>query len=313
VEKMMIDVDYEIILGAKKDKDFGSVLLFGTGGTMTEAIKDYSIGLPPLNKSLANMLMQDTKAYKMLQGFRGRQAADLGRIAEILVNFSNLIVDFPDIGEIDVNPLAISGGNVSALDARIVIDKDYLPGGPSTYPHLVISPYPTKYITSWQMKSGTDVVLRPIRPEDEPAKYEMFFSSSPESLRTRFFYPLKEIPHEFLIYFVNVDYDRNISLIAEIQEDSKKRMIGAASLVMNADMTSGEIAVFVHDSFQGNGLGFKFIQVLIDIAREKSLQEVRAEVLRENTRMLGIFRHFGFTTHHSTGDAIECILKLITS
>jgi len=255
-------------------------------------------------------LMQDTKAYKMLQGFRGRQAAYLGKIAEILVNFSNLIVDFPEIAEIDVNPLAISAGNVSALDARIVIDRDYSAGGSSAYPHLVICPYPTKYVQSWQMKSGTEVILRPIRPEDEPAKYEMLFSSSPESLRTRFFYPLKEIPHEFLIYFVNVDYDRNISLIAEIQEDRKKRMIGAASLVMNADMTSGEMAVFIHDRYQGRGLGYKFIQILIEIAREKSLKEVRADVLRENMQMLGIFRRLGFITRHFQGDVIECLLKL---
>jgi len=310
VEKMMIDVDYEIILGAKKDKDFGSVLLFGTGGTMTEAIKDYSIGLPPLNKSLANMLMQDTKAYKMLRGFRGRQAADLGRITEILVNFSNLIVDFPEIAEIDVNPLAISAGNVSALDARIVIDREYPAGGPSAYPHLVICPYPTKYVQSWRMKSGTEVILRPIRPEDEPAKYEMLFSSSPESLRTRFFSTLKEIPHKFLIYFVNVDYDRNISLIAEIRENKKKKMIGTASLVMNTTMTSGELAVFIHDHYQGRGLGSKFIQILIDIAREKSLKEVRAEVLRENAQMLEIFRRSGFTNRHIQGDVIECLLKL---
>ncbi|OPY90068.1 MAG: Acetyltransferase Pat [Syntrophus sp. PtaU1.Bin208] len=310
VEKMMLDVDYEIILGAKKDKDFGSVILFGTGGTMAEAIRDYSIGLPPLNKSLANLLMQDTKAYKMLQGFRGRHAADLVRLEEILVNFSNLIVDFPEIAEIDVNPLAVAAGNVSALDARIVIDRDYLPNSSSSYPHLAICPYPTKYIQTWQMKSGREVILRPVRPEDEPAKYEMFFSSSPESLRTRFFSTLKEIPHKFLIHFVNVDYDRNISLVAEIEENKRKRMIGSASLVMNTEMTSGELAVFVHDSFQGTGLGPKFIQVLMDIAREKSLPEIRAEVLRENVRMLAIFRRFGFATRHFHGDAVECRLKL---
>ena len=310
VEKMMVDVDYEIILGAKKDKDFGSVLLFGTGGTMTEAIKDYSIGLPPLNKTLATLLMQDTKAYKMLQGFKGRYAADLGRIAEILVKFSNLIVDFPEIAEIDINPLAISAGGVSALDARIVVDGDYLSCGPLAYPHLVICPYPTRYIQTWQTKSGIEVIVRPIRPEDEPAKYEMLLSSSPESLRTRFFSTLKEIPHKFLIYFVNVDYDRNISLIAEVEEREKKKMIGAASLVMNTEMTSGELAVFVHDSFQGEGLGPRFIQILIDIAREKSLPEVRAEVLRENGKMLAIFRRFGFTSRHLHGDAIECRLKL---
>ncbi len=310
VEKMMVDMDYEILLGAKKDKDFGTFLLFGTGGTMAEVIRDYSIGLPPLNKSLATMLMEDTKAYRMLQGFRGRPAADLKRVEEIVVNISNLIVDFPEIAEIDVNPLAISAGNVSALDARIVIERVDLTGIPSAYPHLVISPYPTKYISSWVLPPDTKVILRPIRPEDEPAKYEMLFSSSPDSLRTRFFSTMKEIPHKFLIYFVNVDYDRNISMIAEIMENKKKKMIGAASIVMNADRTSGELAAFVHDDYQGRGLGPKFVHILLDIAREKSLQQVRAEVLRENTRMVGIFRNFGFSARHLEADVIEYRLKL---
>lgn len=310
IEKMITPVDYEILLGAKKDKDFGSVILFGTGGTMTEAIQDYSIGLPPLNKTLATMLMQDTMVYKILKRSPGRPAVDCEKLEEILVNFSNLIVDFPEIAEININPLAISGGAVSALDARITIDRDYTPSGPSAHPHLVISPYPTKYVTTWQMPAGVEVIIRPIRPEDEPAKKEMLFSSSPESLRTRYFSTMKDIPHEFLIYFVNVDYDRHMSLVAEIKENGRKKMIGAASLVMNTEMTSSEIAVFVHDSFQGKGLGTKLIQVLLDIARERSLPEIRAEVLSENVSMLTVFKRLGFATRHIPGGTTECVLKL---
>jgi len=160
------------------------------------------------------------------------------------------------------------------------------------------------------MEPGTEVVLRPIRPEDEPAKSEMLLSSSPESLRTRFFHTVKDIPRKLLIYFVNVDYDRHMSLIAEVQEKEKKRMIGAASLVMNADMTSGELAVFVHDSYQGKGLGKRLLKALIDIARDKSLPEVHAEVLSENAAMLGIFRRFGFTVRQFPGGYSECRLKL---
>jgi len=311
VEKMMTRVDFEILLGAKKDKDFGSFVYFGAGGTMAGAIRDYSVGLPPLNKTLATMLMQDTQVYKILHGVLGIASTNIARLEEILVNFSNLIVDFPELAEIEVNPLAISIDNMAVLDARFMIEREPIPRGPSSYPHLAISPYPTKYVTSWRTLSGTEVVLRPIRPEDEPAKYEMLLSSSPESLRTRFFYTVKDIPHKFLIHFVNVDYDRHMSLIAEIREDEKKRMIGAASLVMNSDMTSGELAVFVHDSYQGKGLGTRLLKALIDIAREKSLPEVRAEVLSENTTMLGIFRRFGFTIHHLPGGASECLLKLI--
>jgi acetyltransferase len=310
VEKMITDVDYELILGAKKDKDFGSVILFGMGGTAAEFIKDFSIGLPPLNQTLAKMLMQDTKAYKMLQGFRGKPPADFDGLEEILVNFSNLIVDFPEIAEIDINPLAISNGRASALDARIIIDKDYGAAGRSPYPHLVIIPYPTKYITPWQLSEGTEVLLRPIRPEDEPAEHEMLSSLSEETLRTRFFSTIKEISHEWLILFCNIDYDRHMAIVAEVRESGKKKMIGVARLIMNTDLTSGELAVLVHDRFQGRGLGTKFVEVLIGIARERDLDDVRAEVLTENENMLKVFRRLGFTTRWLIGGTTEAVLKL---
>jgi acetyltransferase len=309
-EKMVTEVDYELILGARKDRDFGSVILFGMGGTMAEFIKDFSIGLPPLNQTLAKMLMQDTKVYKMLQGFRGKPAADFEGLEEILVNFSNLIVDFPEIAEIDINPVAISNGMASALDARIVIDKDYAAAGQAQYPHLIITPYPTKYITPWQLSDGTEVLLRPIRPEDEPAEHEMLSALSKETIRTRFFSSIKEISHEWLILFCNIDYDRHMAIVAEMEENGKKSMIGVARLIMNADLTSGELAVLVHDRFQGRGLGTKFVEMLIGIARERGLEHVRADVLTENVSMLKVFRRLGFTTQWAAGGTSEAVLKL---
>lgn len=311
VEKMVTDVDYELILGAKKDRDFGSVILFGMGGTMAEFIKDFSIGLPPLNQTLAEMLIQDTKVYKMLQGFRGRPAADFQGLDEIIVNFSNLVVDFPETAEIDINPLAISNGKACALDARIIIDKDYDAAVcRSAHPHLIITPYPTRYTTPWQLSDGTEVVLRAIRPEDEPAEHEMLSTLSEETLRTRFFSTVKDISHEWLILFCNIDYDRHMAIVAETEEKGKKSMIGVARLLMNQDLTSGEMAVLVHDRFQGKRLGSKFVEMLIDIARERGLEEVRANVLTENRRMLNVFRRLGFTTQWVPGGTSEVVLKL---
>ncbi|MCX5806741.1 MAG: bifunctional acetate--CoA ligase family protein/GNAT family N-acetyltransferase [Proteobacteria bacterium] len=310
VEQMIIDVDYELILGAKKDKDFGSVILFGMGGTMAEFIKDFSIGLPPLNQTLAKMLMQETRVYKMLQGFRGKPAADFEGLEEILVSFSNLIVDFPEIAEIDINPLAISNGKATALDARIIIDKNYVPAGRSIYPHLIITPYPTRYITPWQLSDGTDILLRAIRPEDEPAEHEMLSSLSEKTLRTRFFSIFKDISHEWLILFCNIDYDRHMAIVAEIEENGKKSMIGVARLIMNQDMTSGEVAFLVHDKFQGKHLGSKLLEILIQIARERGLEEVRADVLTENERMLHVFKLLGFSTQWVPGGTSEAVLKL---
>jgi acetyltransferase len=310
VEKMVADVDYELILGAKKDRDFGSVILFGMGGTMAEFFKDFSIGLPPLNQTLAKMLIQDTRVYKMLQGFRGKPAADFEGLEEILVNFSNLIVDFPEIAEIDINPLAISNGSASALDARIIIDNNYKANGRSPYPHLIITPYPTKYITHWKLSDGTNVLLRPIRPEDEPADRELLSSLSEETMRTRFFSAIKYISHEWLILFCNIDYDRHMAIVAEMEENGKKKMIGVARLIMNQDMTSGEVAVLVQDKFQGKRLGSKLVEMLIGIARERGLEDVRADVLPGNESMLNVFRRLGFSTQSVPGGTSEAVLKL---
>jgi acetyltransferase len=310
VEKMVTDVDYELILGSKKDKDFGSVILFGMGGTAAEFIEDFSIGLPPLNQTLAKMLMQDTKVYKMLQGFRGKPPADFEGLEEILVNFSNLIVDFPEIAEIDINPLAITKGKATALDARIIIDKNYDATGRSPYPHLIITPYPTKYSKPWKLSDGTEVLLRPIRPEDESAEHEMLSSLSEETLRTRFFSVIKNMSHEWLILFCNIDYDRHMAIVAEVRENGKSRMIGVARLIMDQDRRSGEVAVLVQDKFQGKRLGSKFVEMLIGIARERGLEDIRADVLTENESMLKVFRRLGFSTHSVPGGTTDAVLKL---
>jgi acetyltransferase len=310
VQKMFADIDYELILGSKIDKDFGSVILFGMGGTMAEFIKDFSLGLPPLNQTLAKMLIQDTRIYKMLQGFRGKAPADFEGLEKILVNFSNLIVDFPEIAEIDINPLAISNGKASALDARIIIDGNYDATGRPAYPHLIITPYPTKYTTPWQLLDGTEVLLRAIRPEDEPAEREMLSTLSQETLRTRFFSAIKDISHEWLVLFCNIDYDRHMAIVAEVEEKGRKSMIGVARLIMNQDMSSGELAFLVQDKYQRKHLGSKFLEVLIRIARERELEEVRAYVLTGNKAMLNIFERLGFTTQWVPGGTSEAVLKL---
>jgi len=256
------------------------------------------------------MLMQDTRVYKMLQGFRGKPAADFEGLEEILVNFSNLIVDFPEIAEIDINPLAISNGKASALDARIIIDKNYGDTSRSTYPHLIIAPYPTRYITPWQLSDGTDVLLRPIRPEDEPAEHDMLSSLSEQTLRTRFFSLFKNISHEWLILFCNIDYDRHMAIVAEMTENGRKSMIGVARLIMDQDMNSGEVAVLIQDRFQGKRLGSKLVEILIRIARERGLEDVRADVLTENKPMLNVFKRLGFTMRGGTDGTSEALLKL---
>lgn len=309
VQKMIERIDYEIMLGAKKDKYFGSVILFGMGGIGTEIFKDFSIGLPPLNQTLARRLMEETKVYKMIQGYRGKSPADIRQLEQIIVSFSNLIVDFPEIAEMDINPLAISSGKAFALDARIIIDKDSLEYT-TQYPHLVITPYPTKYIIPWRMQDGTEAILRPIRPEDEPLEHEMLSTLSEEALIGRFFQVIKNITHEMLIRFCNIDYDREMAIVAEVKEVEKRRIIGIGRIITESDFKKVEFAVVVHDDYQGKGLGYKLLDMLIGIAQEKGLEMIYGIVLTENRRMLRICEELGFTMNQLPGGISRVELAL---
>jgi acetyltransferase len=292
VQKMIEKIDYEVILGAKKDEDFGSVIMFGMGGTSVQIFQDFAVGLPPLNQTLARRLIEETKAYRLLKGYRGKQPADLAKLEQIIVNFSNLIIDFPEIAEVDINPIAITDGAAYALDARIVIDKNCIEYT-SAYPHLIITPYPTKYIMTWRMTDGTEVLLRPIRPEDEPMEHEMLSTLSEKTLRERFFQAIKHITHEMHIRFCNIDYDREMAIVAELREGEKKRIIGIGRLIIEPDGKAAEFAVVVHDDFHGKGLGYKLVDMMIGIAQEKALEEVYALVQSDNTRMLSVCRKLG--------------------
>ena len=309
VQKMIENVDYEIILGAKKDKDFGSIILFGMGGIGAEVFKDISIGLPPLNQILARRLMEETKVYKMLQGYRGKKPADMKELEQLLVSFSNLIVDFPEIAEMDINPIAITNGKAYGLDARIIIDKESI-DHTLPYPHLVITPYPTRYITFWKLSDGTEVTLRPIRPEDEPLEHEMLSTLSQETLRTRFFYIVRDISHEMLIRFCNIDYDREMAMVAEVKDGSRRRIIGIGRLIIEPDFRSGEYAVLVHDDYQGRGLGYKLVDLIIGIAQDKGLEEIYGSVLTENEKMLNMARKLGFQYKMMSGGVTEVRLAL---
>ena len=309
IEEMLQEIDYELILGAKKDKDFGSVILFGMGGITTEFVKDFSVGLPPLNQTLARMLMEETKVYKMLQGFRGKAPANLQELEEILVGFSSLIVDFPEIAEIDINPLAVSNGRARALDARIVIDEAYVEGK-KPHPHLVIAPYPSRFITTWTLSDGTEVLLRPIRPEDEPLEREMLATLSEEATKWRFFSTVRPLDHEWLIVFCNIDYDRHMAIVAEVNEKGKKKIIGVARLIKNPVSATAEFAVLVHDAYQGRGLGYKLTEMLIEIGRRGGLEGIEGQLLTGNTRMLKICRELGFSYKVTPDGTTEVILRL---
>jgi acetyltransferase len=309
VQPMVENVDYELILGSKKDSEFGSVILFGMGGTAAEFFKDFSIGLPPLNQNLAHRMIEDTTAFKMIRGFRNVLPVEMVQLEQIMFNFSNLIIDFPEIVEMDINPLAVSNGKPVALDARIVV-KDITVDSRNPYPHLVITPYPGQYIQTWKMHNGHNVLLRPIRPEDEPLEYEMLTTLSEESRRLRFFVTIRTINHEMLTRFCNIDYDREMAFVAVAGPGDNQKIVGISRLILDHDLKQGEFAVVVHDKYQNAGLGQKLIDLIMGIAKEKAVEKVYATILPLNYRMIHISKKIGFTIYPEDDGLIKIDLEM---
>jgi acetyltransferase len=284
---------YEMLIGSKDDPIFGPVIVFGMGGVAVEVFKDINIGLPPLNMALARMLIEDTKIYRLLKGYRGMEGVDIKAIQFLLYKFAYLIMDFPEIKEIDMNPIAVDKSGSVVLDAKVVLDKDITkPKRP--YEHLVISPYPQEYIKETRMKNGKKVVLRPIRPEDEPLEAEMFTHFSKETQRFRFFTLIKDITHQMLIRYTQIDYDREMAIIAELTEGRKKKMAGVVRLIADAYNETAEFAIVVADPWHHLGLGNMMTDYMLEIARKRGVKKVYANVLTDNHIMQHIFKKRGF-------------------
>ena len=311
IQKMITNYDYELIVGSKKESVFGPVIMFGLGGTEAEFFKDIAVGLPPLNQVLAKRLLEETKVYKILsQGFRTKPPVDLRLLEETLVKFSNLLIDFPEITEIDINPLIMTSNTAIALDARIILDKEAVRKGMDEYGHLIISPYPTRYVHLWRCRDGRMVLLRPIKPEDELLERELIAGLSKQSMRFRFFQLIKDITHEMLTRFCNIDYDREMAIIAEYISNSKRRNVGVGRLMIEPSAETGEFAVLVADDFQGCHLGLKLTDMLIGIAHEKKLKSIYGFALRDNTKMLRLAKKLGFMTQTYSSDETKITLEL---
>jgi len=294
VQPMIEKNGYELIIGSKRDPLFGSVIIFGTGGIGVELFNDVVVEFPPLNQTLARGMIERTRVYKLLKGYRNRRPANIRLLEEILVKFSQLITDFSQIKEVDINPLVIDENDAVALDARIIIDLKRVYSKPQTCDHLVIKPYPTKYITECVIRDGKKVLLRPIKPEDEPLIVELFHTFSEETMRFRFFQVIKEIPHEILARYCNIDYDREITIVAERTDGKSRKIIGMTRLIVEPDGERGEIAVVVGDPWQNLGLGSKMLDYIIEISKDIGLKDIFGEILAENTRMIHLCNKRGF-------------------
>ncbi len=296
VQPMITREGYELILGSSIDPQFGPVLLFGRGGVLVEVDPDRSLGLPPMNTTLARRMMEQTRIYKALCGVRGLPAADLPALETLLVNFSRLVVEQPWIREIDINPLLAHGERLLALDARVVLHAaDTLE---QELPRPVIRPYPQQYCSEFTMKDGTRVTIRPIRPEDEPLMIDFHSRLSDRSVYLRYFQPLKltqRTAHERLTRICFIDYDREMALVTELKrEDGQSEVLAVGRLSKLHGRDEAEIAVLVRDEYQHKGLGTELVGRLMQIARDEKLKGVVSTMLGVNREMRAICKRLEF-------------------
>ena len=284
----------ELIVGAKKDPVFGAVMMVGAGGITAEVLADRALELPPLNERLARGMLESLRIRPLLGTYRGRRAVNLDRLVEVLMRFSYLIAENPCIAELDVNPLLVTPDGATALDARVILDLDAVAAKPRPYSHLAIRPYPDEYVRQATLRDGTKILLRPIRPEDEPLWHEHLKKCSQSSIWMRFRYLFKESTHEMATRFCFVDYDRTMAIVAEIDVDNQREIIAVARLVADADHRNAEYAILVADEWQGRGLGTLMTDYCIELCDSWGMDRVYAETTVDNGRMKNILRRHKF-------------------
>jgi acetyltransferase len=297
----------ELILGVSRDPIFGPVVLFGTGGTAVEVVDDTAIALPPLDDVLAADLIDRTRISRLLGGYRDRKPADRKAICLALNGVSQMIVDFPCIVSMDINPLLADSEGVIAVDARIEIDpKDVERLGPN--PDLAIRPYPADWNRDMS-PDGDRYHIRPIKPADVSLYAAFLAKVTPEDLRLRFFSQRKSIPHQMLLRLTQLDYDREMAFVAL---DASGELAGIARLAADPDHETAEYGLLVRSDLQGHGLGWALLRQLVDYAASDGLAKLEGIILRENTKMLAMCREFGFamTRHPLEADLLVATIKL---
>jgi acetyltransferase len=284
----------ELLAGIVDDSAFGPVVAFGHGGTTVEIMHDTSLELPPLNRLLAHRLVARTRVYQLLQAHRGTPSADMDAVIDVLIRLGQLAADQPEICELDINPLLADAAGVIALDARLRV----APSPGLSAARLAIAPYPQHLVTCAELRDGTAVVLRPLRPEDEPMLHDLAAHMNQEDLRLRFFTPLRGLTHAVAARLSQLDYDREMAMLAECQGMA----LGVAHFFADPDNRRAEYAIAVRSDWHGRGVGYLLMSRLIEIAAERGIGELVGEVLRENEPMLQMCRELGFTIATEPGD-----------
>ena len=295
----------ELYIGVVTDEPFGPVIAFGAGGTMIELMNDHAMELPPLNQFLARRLIERSRVHETLGAWRGAPAVDMAALEQVLLRVSEMVCELPQLREMDINPIIVDEQGAIAVDARIVIGPavQTSPGRAGKYGHLSILPYPQRFEQLWPLRGGGEYIIRPIHPDDADMLQDLVKRLTPEARYFRFVSNMAELPPGMLSRFTLIDYDREMALCAVVEEESisdsgekltKEKIIGVSRYITNPDQASCEFSLVVDGAYGGQGVGTRLMLSIMDVAREKGLQEIVGLVLTHNNGMLKLMRSLGF-------------------
>jgi acetyltransferase len=298
----------ELILGLADDPTFGTVIVFGRGGTAVEIINDEALALPPLDLPLARDLIERTRVSRLLRAYRDVPAVKEDAVAMVLVKLAQMAADIPEIRELDINPLLADENGVLAVDARVAVGpaaEKFAGAGPSNF---AVRPYPSQWQRHLEVRDGWRVFVRPIRPEDEPAIHELLRHVTSDDLRLRFFAPMKEFSHAFIARLTQLDYARAMAFVAI--DEATNELVGVVRIHSDSIYETGEYAILLKSDLKGRGLGWALMQLIIEYAKSEGLKAISGDVLQENTVMLEMCRELGFEVKSNPAEHGLCDVKL---
>jgi acetyltransferase len=298
----------ELILGIADDPTFGTVIVFGRGGTAVEIINDKALALPPLDLQLARDLIEHTRVSRLLRAYRDVPAVKQDAVAMVLVKLAQMAADIPEIRELDINPLLADQTGVQVVDARVAVGKlarKFAGSGPANF---AVRPYPSQWQRHIEVKDGWRIFVRPIRPEDEPLIHELLRHVTSQDLRLRFFSPMKEFTHEFIARLTQLDYARAMAFVAF--DEATNELVGVVRLHSDSIYENGEYAILLRSDLKGRGLGWTLMQLIIEYAKSEGLKQISGEVLQENAAMLKMCRELGFAVKSEASDHSICEVTL---
>ena len=298
---------YDLLISVKHDPVFGPVITFGQGGHGAQQTGDSAVSLPPLNMSLARDLIYRTRIAQLLSHSSAQPVDIINAICQTLIQVAQLIIDIPELLELEINPLAVNGHEVVARTARVMlktVDADFAP-------RLAIRPYPKHLEETFKLTDGRELLLRPIRPEDEPNHYKLLKKSTEEDLRYRFFGELQKLRHSQMARLTQIDYDREMAFVAVYEKDGESETLGVVRTVTDPNNESAEFAILLGTGLKGTGLSVKLMSKMIDYCRSRGTTVMTGQILADNYRMLGLARKIGFTLTPVPGEGIVEVSLLL--